>query len=43
MCANSQSNWLNNNTVKASYILPTFSDFLSENQEKPGVVYICPF
>ena len=42
MCANSQSNRLNTIAVKASYILPIWSDFLGENQEKPGVVYLPP-
>ena len=36
MCANLQSNRLNTITVRASYILPIWSDFLDENQEKPG-------
>ena len=36
MCANPQSNRLNTIAVRASYILPIWSDFLGENQEKPG-------
>ena len=36
MCANRQSNRLNNIAVRASYILTIWSDFLGENQEKPG-------
>ena len=36
MCANPQSNQLNTIAVRASYILPISSDFLGENQEKPG-------
>ena len=36
MCANPQSNRLNTIAVRASYILPICSDFLGENQEKPG-------
>ena len=36
MCANPQSNWLNNMAVKASYILPILKRFPSKNQEKPG-------
>ena len=36
MCANPQSNQLNTIAVRASYILPIWSDFLGENQEKPG-------
>ena len=36
MCANPQSNQLSTIAVRASYILPIRSDFISENQEKPG-------
>ena len=39
MCVNPWNNWLNTIAVRASYILP---DFLGENQEKPGVVYLPP-
>ena len=39
MCANPQSNWLHTIAVRASYIL-FWGNFLSENQEKPGVVYL---
>ena len=43
MCANPQSNQLNTIAVRASYILPICSDFLDENQEKPGgLVYLPP-
>ena len=43
MRANPQSNWLNTIEVRASYILPIWSDFLGENQEKPGEgVYLPP-
>ena len=43
MCANPQSNQLNTIAVRASYILPIWSDFLDENQEKPGgLVYLPP-
>ena len=28
--------------MRASYILPIWSDFLSENEEKPGGVYLPP-
>ena len=36
MCANPQSNQLNTIAMRASYILPIRSDFLGENEEKPG-------